>query len=322
MANGKSTEVYRCFQFHTEGYQYLILLLVLPFHSLLIKVLAKDLGFQMPRHIIMFSMSMSDLIQLLFVCICYFIASVFENGRDTTLCHGMREITLFIGTLTIVVSSLGVIAMSVERYIACIHCFQLHYTFTHERVVYASIIQWVFGAILATIEVLTNDVTRIASGKIASAFQIIYIIFTFAAAIPVCVIQARLFFFAKTKLQRVNPAGAFGVQLELADYRKKHIKVALVSGIVAVGFVVCMLPTAFLFLYEIINNTAASASARQVCFAFVTANCLVDPFIYGIGSADTRKMITRNLKKAKQFIISKLFPSKVEPGVFTIDGTY
>ena len=74
-----------------------------------------------------------------------------------------------------------------------------------------------------------------------SAFQIIFIIFTFAAAIPACVIQTSLFFFAKIKLKRVNPAGASGGQLELADYRTKHIKVTMVSGIVTVGFVVCML---------------------------------------------------------------------------------
>ena len=322
MANGESSEVQRCFQFHAKGYQYLILLLVLPFHILLMKVLVKDLGFQMPRHIIMFSMSMSDLIQLLFVCICHFIASVSKSGSDTTLCHAMLETTLFVGTLTIVVSSLGVIAMSLERYIACIHSFHIHCIFTHERVVYDSIIQWVIGAILATIEVLTNNATRMATVTFTSAGKVFYIIFTFAAAIAVCVIQLRLFFFAKTKLKRVNPTGAFGVQLELADYRKKHIKVALVSGIVAIGFVVCMLPMSFMFLYEIINDTTASASARKVCLAFVSSNWLVEPFIYGIGSADTRKMILQNLKKAKQYIMSKLFPSKVEPGVFTVNGTY
>ena len=212
--------------------------------------------------------------------------------------------------------------MSVERYIACIYSFHIHRIFTHERIVYGSIIQWIVATLLAITEVLTNDVSRMASGTIASAFQIVYITFTFATAIPVCVIQVRLFFFAKTKLKRVNPAGAFGAQLELADYRKKHFKAAFVSGIVAVGFVVCMLPTACLFLYEIINDIASSASARQVCFAFVTANSLVDPFIYGIGSADTRKMMWRSLKKAKQSIIRKMFPSKAEPGVFTVDRAY
>ena len=320
MANGKSAEVYQCFQFNIEGYHYFIFLLVLPVHSLLIKVLMKDLRLRMPRHIIMLSMSISDLIQSQFAFICHFIVSAFESGTDTALCRALREITMFVTTLTMVVSSLGVIAMSVERYISCIHSFHIHRIFTQDRVVYGSIIQWVIGILLAITEVLTNTFKEMTTVTVASAFQIIYITFTFAATIPVCVIQARLFFFAKTKLKRVNPAQAFGAQLELADYRKKHIKVAFVSGIVALGFIVCILPTAFLFLYEIIKDTTASVSARQICFSFGTANCLVDPFIYGIGNVDTRKMILRNLKKAKQFIMVKLCPSKVEPGAFTVDG--
>ena len=319
MANDKSTEVYRCSQFRIKGYHYFIFLLVLPFHSLVVKVLTKDLRFRMPRHIIMLSLSLSDLIQTQSLFICHFIISVFESGTDTALCHVLRETAMFIVTLTTVLSSLGVLAMSVERYVACIHSFQLHRIFTDERVVYGSILQWLIAAVLATVEVLTNNVTKITTITTASAFQIIYIIITFAVAIPACIIQLRLFFFAKTKLKRFNPAGAFGAQLELADYRKKHIKVAFVSGIVAIGFVVCMLPTSFMFLYEIINDTTASVPARQVCFSLVMANCLVDPFIYGIGNADTRKMILRNLKKAKRFVISKLFPSKDESGVFTIN---
>ena len=319
MASGKSTEVYQCFQSSIEGCHYFIFLLVLPFHSLLIKVLMKDLGFKLPRHIIMFSMSMSDLIQPLFICICYFIVSVSKSGAETTLCHAMRETILFIGILTTVLSSLGVIAMSIERYIACIHSFHIHRIFTHERVVCGSIIQWVVAMLLAITEVLTNNVTRMTTATIASVFHIIYIIFTFAAAIPVCIIQVRLFFFAKTKLRRVNPAGAFGAQLELADYRKKQLKVALVSGIVAIGYVVCMLPTASLFLYEIFTGTAASTSARQACFSLATANCLIDPFIYGIGSVDTRKMIFQNLKTVKRLVIRKLLPSKVESEVFTLN---
>ena len=139
-----------------------------------------------------------------------------------------------------------------------------------------------------------------------SALQIIFIIFTFAAAIPVWVNQVLLFFFATTKSGRGNPAGAFGAQLELADYRKNQIKVALVSGIATVGFVVCMLPTACLFLYKIVTGTTASTFATHLSFSFATANCLIEPliygfmdFIYGLGNADIRKMIMQNLKKQR-----------------------
>ena len=318
MANSSNEKVYDCFEYKVEGYKYTILLCVMPFHSLLIKILMKDLGFGMPRHIIMLSMSISDLMQPFFIRICHFTASVSNSGTDATLCHVMREIKLFIIIQTTVVSSLGVIAMSVERYIACIHSFHIHRIFTHERVVYGSIIQWLIGTILGIVEVLTNKVDEMTMIKRGSALQIIFIIFTFAAAIPVCVLQARLFFFAKTKLKRVNPAGAFGAQLELADSRKKQIKVALVSGIVAVGFVVCMLPTASLFLYEIINDVTVFGPIKPFSFILAMMNCIANSFIYGLGNVDTRKMILQHLKKVKQFFITKLFPSKVESGVFTV----
>ena len=80
----------------------------------------------------------------------------------------------------------------------------------------------------------------------------------FAVAIPDCVIRLRLFFLQKTKLKIVNPEGALCTRLEFADYKKKHIKVVLISGIVAIRFIFCMLPTSLLFTYEIINDTTAS----------------------------------------------------------------
>ena len=165
---------------------------------------------------------------------------------------------------------------------------------------------------------LTNKANKATWMSAVSTLQIICITFSFSAAIPVCVVQVCLFLFAKTKLKRVSPAGAFGAQLELSDYRKKHIKVLLVSDIVTVVFVVCMLPTVSLFIYEIITGTAASTFAKQLSFSFAAATCLVEPIIYGFGNANTKKMIVQNLKKAKGLIIIILFPSKVELGVFTV----
>ena len=62
--------------------------------QLLITVVTKDLGFTMSRHIIMFSMPVSDLIQSLLVRICNFIFKVLNGGTDTKLCHVLREIAM------------------------------------------------------------------------------------------------------------------------------------------------------------------------------------------------------------------------------------
>ena len=94
MANDIITEFYRFSQFRIERYRNFIFLLVLPFNSLLIKVVTKDLGFTMSRHIIMFSMPVSDLIQSLLVRICNFIFKVLNGGTDTKLCHVLRDIAM------------------------------------------------------------------------------------------------------------------------------------------------------------------------------------------------------------------------------------
>jgi len=104
---------------------------------------------------------------------------------------------MFIITLTTALSSLGATATSAERRTACAHSFHIHRIFTHDRVVCGSIIQWVIGATFATIEVLTNSTTRMATATTAPAFQIPHSIVTLAAAIPVCVNQLRLLFFSK-----------------------------------------------------------------------------------------------------------------------------
>ena len=67
---------------------------MLPINSLLIKVVTKDLGFTMFRHIIMFSMPASDLIQSLLVRICNFIFKVLNGGTDTKLFPVLREIAM------------------------------------------------------------------------------------------------------------------------------------------------------------------------------------------------------------------------------------
>lgn len=283
----------------------------------MLKVLAKDLGFGMPRHIIVFSLSLSDTMQPMVFCICNAIAKAGNITGGSALCDVIIDAFLFIATITLVVTSLGVIFMSVERYVACIHSFYIHQILPHKRVTYISLFQWVIGIILGVAEVLTNKPTNTLIVTKASILHTLIIILTFAIVIPVCSIQLRLFIFAKTKMARVNPAGAFGAALELAHYRRRQIKAALSSGIVAIGVVACFLPLASIFLYELVNDATATLLYRNICISLAIASSLADPFIYGIGTADTRKMLLRNLKRMKQRLI-KLFLQKTESDIFVI----
>ena len=280
--------------------------LALPFHMLMTKILAKDLRLTLPRHKIMFSLSLSDGLQVFIIFITALAMKVFSLKTDTNACIFLRQIALADSALTLPVSSLAVLAMSLERYVACIHSFRLHEMFSDTRVAVMSGFIWAIGAVCAVIAVAIHPINTqetIVGGLIT--FKMIAVIFVIPTSIAVAFIQARLFFFSRTKLSQITPSGAFGAQAELADFRKKQIKVALVASIIAFAFVLCMLPLAATSLYEIINNLSIESSFKTTCIAMAMANTLVDPFIYGIGVADTRRVIMKNLKNLKLYMLAR-----------------
>ena len=315
MAQSNNTRVHVCIPVNTDSFSVFLLLAAFPFHVLLIKILAKDFYFTLPRHIIMFSLSLSDGIQIVFLFLGATLVTTFSLTTHTSICLILRGAMLFIGNLTVVVSSLAVITMSLERYVACIHSFRLHQIFTNSRVIYGSIAVWIIGTLIGLIEVFTEKTNTIEVISKDSIFRIIFIAFVIPASVIVICIQFRLFFFSRKKLNQVKP-NAFGVQLELAHFRKKQIKVAFVASTVALAFVFCMLPTGSVFIYESITGLIVPTPYRKICISLGMANTLADPFIYGFGIADTRRMIFRDLKRMKKFVFVLLpirFKNDVSP---------
>ena len=273
---------------------------------LMTKILAKDLRLTLPRHQIMFSLSLSDGLQVFIPFITTTVMKAFKLKTDNNVCIVLRQIVLADAALTLPVSSLAVLAMSLERYVACIHSFRLHEIFSDSRVAVMSGFIWAIGAVSAVTSVAIHPINiqeTILGGLIT--FKLVVIIFVIPTSVAVVLIQARLFFFSRTKLSQITPSGAFGAQAELADFRKKQIKVALIASIIAFAFVFCMLPAAATFLYELINNLSIDSSFKTTCIAMAMANTLVDPFIYGIGVADTRRLIMKNLKNLKLYILER-----------------
>ena len=280
----------------------------LPFHALLLKILAIDFRFSLPRHIIMFSLSLSDGIQILSLVLTGLFGAAIELTTYTTFCLFLRNMTLFCGISTLSVSSAAVIALSIERYIACIYSFQLHVILTNSRVVYGTIGVWIIGAINGLSAVITNDGNTFQLIQRDSVVTKISVSVIMPTAFIVICIQARLFMFSRTKLRQVHP-NAFGVQLELADYRKKQIKVAVVASAVAFAYVICMLPASIIFLYEYSSDVSVPSPYRRIFVALGMVNTLADPFIYGMGVADTRSKVLRDLRRLKQFLVD-LLPAK------------
>ena len=306
MANSNHTDVHVCME-EPNGIVLLVLApLVLPLHSVLIKVHTKEYQFTLPRHKILLCLSLSDAIQIFTLFIIGLVNEIVTLTPGSTGCMVYRAFAKFICCSMLVVSSLSITAMTLERYIACIHSFRLHQMFTESRVRYGSILVWMLGVLFGSLAALTTHIDDAVTIPNRSVFQYVYLLFVIPQSVFIIITQVRLFLFCRKKIKQVIPAGAFGAELELANYRKKHFKVAFMAGIVALAFLLCMIPMATIFLYELLTGEYVSASLRSACFGLSMCNSLADPFIYGFGIADIRRVIFREVKKLKQLLIEVL----------------
>ena len=311
-ANGTSSDVNTCMVIEAGIFPMLISLVTLPLHIMLCKILVSDFQFSLPRHTILFSLSVSDATLVSGLFISCFINTIIAIPSQSTGCFIYRGFTLFYASSTLVVSTLSITALSVERYVACIHSFHLHEILTESRVRYGSIIVWSLGLLSGTVVTITSryDVNVVVPSP--SPLHYVFPVSVIPSSIVILTIQVRLFLFSRKKMNSVIPVGAFGAELELAHYRKKHFKVAFMASIVAFAFILCMFPLAVLFLRELFIGGYVPAPVRPICIALSICNSLADPLIYGFGMADTRKMIFRNLRNLKQLLIDML-PDKCLP---------
>ena len=310
--NRTSSDVTACMVIEAKTFAIFICLVALPLHIMLCKILLSDFQFNLPRHKILFSLSVSDAALVLGMFISCCINTVITIPSQSTGCFIYRGFTMFYASSTLVVSTLSITALSVERYVACIHSFHLHEILTESRVRYGSIIVWSLGLLSGIVVTITSryDVNVVVPSP--SPLHYVFPVSVIPSSIVILTIQVRLFLFSRTKMNSVIPVGAFGAELELAHYRKKLFKVAFMASIVAFAFILCTIPLAVVFLCELFIGGYVPSPTRPICIALLVSNSLADPLIYGFGMADTRKMIFRNLKNLKQLLIDML-PDKCLP---------
>ena len=305
MAINSGTSYHTCIDEGSGTPLIVIMIIAMPFHAFIIKILAMDFQFDLARHRILFSLSISDAMMLFGMFISAVINKAATFTTESTSCVAYRGFTIFIACSTLTVSSVSIIALSVERYIACVLSFRLHNTFTESRIRTFSIFQLIFGCLIGFLAALTNRYDSAIMISNYSSTQYVYIIFTIPTSVATTIIQVRLFILSWKKMNQVNPR-AFREQLELADFRKRQFKVAFMAGVVAFAFVICTIPLAVIFLYELLSGATVPLSYRSVCISLSCSNGLVDPFIYGLGMADTRQKIAKELKKLKQRLLEML----------------
>ena len=189
-----------------------------------------------------------------------------------------RNIAAFTIMLTITVSSFTTVLLAVERYIACVHSFRLHRIMNEKNALAILAFIWLSGLFCATATVIRNQAV--------ATFMVFDEDIVSKCVISFVIILSTL----------VRPRRIFGKEAELIDYVKRQIKIAVVAGIVAFAFAVCMLPTGCLFLYDVISGILTSESLRSKVSALTFANTIVNPMIYGFGIADTRRSLIKTLK--------------------------
>ena len=303
MDSTNSTNSFNCIEASNGISGLTMIFVILPFHFLMIKVLLIDLRLALPRHIMTLSLSMSDVLQIGIIFTCIAVIKIFNLGTASGECHILRMILYFNLPVSLAVSSLSLIALSVERYVACIHCFRLHEIFTRKRTILCISFVWIVsvigGMILVSLMKSSDELISLNGNKLIKALLVIIV---FPTTFLLGGIQYRLWTFSRSKLWRVNPGTMIGSDLEMADMRKKHMKISFVASIVVLVYMVSMLPIGCLSLVELINGNISSSNFRTILGGLSFVNNFADPYIYGFGTVDTRKAILKNLRKMKNFL--------------------
>ena len=285
-----------------QGVTYGTLVLIffsVPLQIMIIKALCKDLGFALPRHKLLLSLNISDSLFVVFIALLSLILHTSNSPVGSTLCLGLRKVMLGVGVLSTIVSSSMITALSFERYVCCMHCFYIHEILTSKRVAFSIALSWLIATVLAFVS-SSLDATRNSNLMVGDATMVILSTIVVFTSITIAVVQTRLFLLSRQKIWN-EPSHAFGEQAEEGEMRKKEVKIAISASVVALAYILCMLPAAIIFLLDLSSLGDQLAAAKKIAVPFGVVNNLLNPIIYGFGMADTREAMIKTLKNLRAY---------------------
>ena len=293
-----------------------LLFLVLPFHIFIIKILAFNLRFANPRHIILFCLSISDSLQVTVTAIIMTIIKATKYLSGPHICPNLVSTIIFNTSLTYIVSSLTLVALSIERYIACFHSFRVQEWLTNKRIIVTLIIFWVLGVIGGGFACIpdSKEIKRIVLAN-SWFFGLLFIIVTLPVSFILIIIQTTLFCLSR-KLNSIRPPSVAPINPdETQDRRRRQIKGAVVSSVIVLSYLVCMLPGACLLIINRYGNGPIKSHLPGLfAVALGMFNTLLNPFIYGFGMMDMREAMVKELKKIRKLLLTKLgLRNELEP---------
>eukprot|EP00794_Sanderia_malayensis_P016598 gene16598-18287_t len=279
-------------------------LLLFPVHIFMLNILLRSTRLTLPRHNIFASLAVSDFTQTYGILLSILHGQLFEIKATSLSCQFNRKFLEIIGAITVVTSSGSILAMSIERYVACVHCFRVHTIFTETRVKRIIYAIWITGTICGFIDYkryIPNY--SFAAVPLTATFGIIYIIVVVPTSVVVLIIQIQLYRLSMRKTT-VHPSYNFGRQAEARDVRRQQLKLSLSASYVIIMYMACMLPLASYIVSTGFKEINDESMFRTASLLFTSINALIDPFVYGVGMPDTRREMKRELKALKDKIMS------------------
>ena len=293
--------IYSCQQSETGNFVVALVFLAIPFHAMILYTLAKDAQLCLPRHKILLCLSISHGLMITVTFMCIAIMKVFVLTTNGGTCLVLRKIVQFNASATMVVSSITLVTLSAERYVACIHGLRLHEIFTDQRIIIILSGTWFIGitcGIFIAVTSKTSDSKKAILGDSAN-LKILASAVALPTSLLLLVVQTRLFLVSRGKIKASAKTKSTFVQVDQRDSRKRQMKVAVVAGMVVLSYAICSIPASCIVIVDQMSNGIKYPALNKSVIVLWMANTLLDPFIYGIGMQDMRRSLLRQLKKIR-----------------------
>ncbi len=273
----------------------------LPVNFLLYKILIYNFKLRRPRHKILLSLTISDCIQISFVAFIQLVLLLARAKTSDIFCQVLRKIGESIAVMTVATSSGTIVALSVERFVACLYCFHLHRIISHQRVLRALCLVWLFGVVcgLSDKERYQTNFTS-NNFPLTTTFCIMYGVIVIASTVILAYTQITLYLVAR-RLIKNHPSGSFGSNAEANDLRRAQLKGSIAASGVVMLYAICMCPLAIYIFVMAFKELDNQSNVRLGCLFLVQINTFLDPFVYGLGMEDTRQLMCRDLRRVKSF---------------------
>ena len=281
-------------------------------HIFIMRVLILKLKLRKQVHAFLLSLSVSDLVQMITFIVTMLVVMTTQSNSATTSCHNAGKAFEFFVYSMIAISSGSIIALCVERYIACIHAFRLHSILSKKRKIALISLIWCAGLICG----LLNEI-QVADGKVmigtsdkANFTLAIYpnaaIIFVTSAAL--IFVQLRLLVVIQRRRNlRILPGGGSRSMYQGNNTVLQQVKTSVAASAVVVAYLTCMLPMALLPFLKPNMSPSKYVSVKKISVLLNLLSPVLNPIIYGIGMKEIRNAILSDLRAALRKLLIKIF---------------